>query len=100
MTEFDKAWRRLTEAARRAPGGGDESAPFGFSTRVAALAFESGGREPPAFARLSLRAALVACLLALAAIGVNYSAIRGALAGEPPVAFNDDPVAEVVDTAS
>jgi hypothetical protein len=99
MSEYDKAWERLVAAARKAPGAGTESAPFGFSTRVAALAFETARPEPSAFARLALRAALVACLLALAAVGVNYPAIEGAFADEPPVAA-DDPVAEVVNLAS
>jgi hypothetical protein len=100
MSDFDKAWERLAAAARKAPGAADDSAPFGFSTRVAALAFEAGRPEPSAFGRLALRAALVACLLALAAVGVNYSAIKGAFADEPPAAAGDDPVSEVVNLAS
>jgi hypothetical protein len=100
MSEHDKAWERLVAAARKAPGAGDESAPFGFSTRVAALAFEAARPQPSAFARLALKAALVACLLALGAAGLNYSAIVGAFADESPVAAGDDPVAEVVNLAS
>lgn len=101
MTDFDKAWEKLVAAARRAPpGAAGESAPYGFSTRVAALAFADERPLESAFARLSLRAALIACLLAVAAVGVNYAAIKGAFADEPPVAANDDPVAEVVDLAS
>jgi len=100
MSEFDRAWRKLVEAARRAPAAEDESAPYGFSTRVVALAFESGRPQPSLFAQLSLRAALVACLLAAVAVGVNFAAIRSALSPEPPVAANDDPVAEVIELAS
>jgi hypothetical protein len=100
MNDFDKAWQRLAAAARKAPREGDESAPHGFSTRVAALAFE--GRRPgaSAFARLSLRAALVACLLAAAAVGMNYSAIVGAFSDEGPGAAADDPVDEVINLGS
>ena len=99
MNDPEKALQRLLAAARKAPGAGDESAPFGFSTRVAAMAFE--GRRPgaSAFARLSLRAAWIACLLALAAVGANYSAIVGAFDDEP-AAVSDDPVAEVVNLGS
>ena len=87
--------RRAARPRRR-----DESAPFGFSTRVAALAFGEERQAPSAFARLSLRAAAVACLLAVAAVAANYSAIKGAFEHEPAVAADDDPVAEVVDLGS
>ena|ERR1019366_1166587 len=100
MNESDKAWQKLVAAARRAPRAEDESAPYGFSTRVAALAFEVQGPGASAFARLSLHAAWIACLLALAAVGANYSAIVGAFSDEPPVAANDDPVAEVINLGS
>ena len=40
MTPDEKFWQRLVEAARKAPPAGDEAAPFGFSTRVAALALK------------------------------------------------------------
>jgi len=100
MNKYDQAWRRLTAAARRAEPSRDESAPFGFSTRVAALAFAEERGAPPAFARLALRAALVAGLVAAAAVAVNYPAIRGAFEGEPALAANDDPVGEVVNLGS
>ncbi|HMD61407.1 MAG TPA: hypothetical protein VKG78_08250 [Opitutaceae bacterium] len=100
MSKYDQAWRKLAAAARRAPPAGDESAPYGFSTRVAALAFAGETAAPPAFARLSLRAAGVACLLAAAAVAVNYRAIAGAFEAESAVASADDPVAEVVDVGS
>jgi hypothetical protein len=93
---LDKAWPRRGAAARRAPPAADESAPYGFSTRVAALAFERAQPPPIALARLSLRAAFIACALAVVAVAANYSAIRGAFE-DTPAAANDDPVAEVVD---
>jgi hypothetical protein len=99
MNKFDVTWKKLVKAARSAPPVGDESAPFGFSTRVAALAY-AGGRPPAsAFARLSLRAAAVACLLAVAAVALNFSAITGAFEDESAVA-GDDPIAEVVNAGS
>jgi hypothetical protein len=100
MKPDDKNWQKLVAAARRAPQAGDESAPFGFSTRVAAMAFEQ--RPAPAwdFARMSLRAAAVAGLLAVVAVAANYSAIKGAFEDDSAVAANDDPIAEVVDLGS
>jgi hypothetical protein len=102
MNKYDQAWRRLAAAARRAvpPAPRDESAPYGFATRVAARAFAEERGTPSAFARLALRAAAVACLLAVAAVAVNYSAIKGAFGGGPAAAANDDPVGEVVDLGS
>jgi hypothetical protein len=100
MNKFDTTWRKLVLAARRAPATPDEPAPFGFSTRVAALAFAAQPASPSPFARVALRAAVVACLLAVAAVAANYSAIAGAFGDEAAVAANDDPVAEVVDLGS
>src|ERR1700691_5091335 len=96
MNDIEKSWQKLVAAARRAPPAADEAAPFGFSTRVAALAFESGRPAGSAFARLSLRAAAVAFLLAAIAVGVNYSAIVGAFDEGATSAGGDDPVTEVV----
>jgi len=96
MNPREKSWQRLVEAARRAPPAGDESAPYGFSTRVAALAFEQVQPPAPVFGRMALRAAGIACLFALVAVGLNYSAITGAFEDDTAVAVNDDPVAEVV----
>jgi hypothetical protein len=100
MKPDDKSWKKLVAAARRAPAAGDESAPFGFSTRVAALAFER--RQAPAsnFARVSLRAAAVAGLLAVVAVAANFSAIKGAFDDDSAAATGDDPIAEVVDLGS
>ena len=100
MSPADKSWQKLLAAARRAPPAGDESTPFGFSTRVAALAFERQSSRESAFARLSLRAAAVAGLLAVAAVAANYSAIMGAFDDDTGVAATDDPIAEVVDLGS
>jgi hypothetical protein len=100
MNKHGKAWQRLAAAARQAPVAGDASAPFGFSTRVAALAFVAERGAPSIFGRLALRAAVVAGLLAVLAIGVNYSAIKAAFEDEPQIIANDDPIAEVVDIGS
>ena len=90
-------------ASSRPPAGrpdGREPAPYGFSTRVAALAFGQAAPPRPAFGRMALRAAGVACLLALVAVGLNYSAITGAFDDDTAVAVADDPVAEVVNLGS
>jgi hypothetical protein len=99
LNKHDQSLQRLLAAARRAPVSGDEAAPFGFSTRVAALAFEKAPPAGPSFARLSLRVAWIACLFAVVAVGVNYKAITSAFDDESTTA-SDDPVADVVNLDS
>jgi hypothetical protein len=100
MNRNDNSLQKLLEAARRAPAPGDESAPFGFSTRVAARVFEAAQPSMPSFARLSLRVAGIACLFAVVAVGVNYRAITNALDDESPAGAGDDPVSDVVNLDS
>jgi hypothetical protein len=102
MNPADKSWQKLVAAARRAPSPSpaDEAAPFGFSTRVAALAFSQQAAPTSAFARFSLKAAAFACVLALGAVAANYSAIKGAFDDPSQLASNDDPIGEVVDMGS
>ncbi len=100
MNDFEKTWAQLVAAARQAPGAGPEAAPFGFSTRVAALAFTEERAPSSLFARFSWRAAAAACLLAVVAVAVNFSAITGAFDESAAAPAGDDPVAEVVDLGS
>ena len=75
MKNTPQAWERLAAAARRAPEDRDARAPFGFSTRVAALAM-AGRPTGSLVERFALRAMIVACGLARA-VAANYSSIRG-----------------------
>ena len=92
-------WSRLVAAARSAPDERDPSAPLGFSTRVAALALSAPPRSSFSlvFERLSWRALAVACLLMLASVAANYSAITRTSDEEVTVR---DPVAEVLELES
>jgi hypothetical protein len=92
-------WSRLAAAARSAPDDRDPSAPFGFATRVAALALSAPPRPSFSlvFERLSLRALGVACLLMLASVALSYPAIARAFDDEVNVR---DPVAEVLELES
>jgi hypothetical protein len=98
MKNTPQAWERLTATARSAPDERDVLAPFGFATRVAALAMA----ERPTgslIERFALRAMIMACGLAIVAVAVNYSSVRGLFAQEQTPA-PDDPVAEMADLAS
>lgn len=70
-------WTRLTAAARLARAERDErdtAAPYGFATRVAALAFVQEPRGGFALVeRFALRALGVACLLAVGSVVLNYA---------------------------
>lgn len=99
MSMPNHSWERLVAAARNAPLRGDVEAPYGFATRVAALARQAEPMTSSIFGRYSLRALGIASLLALASVAANYSAITSAFSDEPSVAA-DDPVSEVVDIAS
>lgn len=91
-------WSRLTAAARRAPDSRDITAPYGFSTRVAALAMDQKSAVNSLFERLSLRALGVACLLALLTGATNFSAVASTL-DDADVA-TDDPVSEILEVVA
>lgn len=87
-------WARLTAAARTVHDDRDSSAPYGFTTRMAALAFAAHQNVPSLFERFALRALGVASLLALGSVALNYNSINSepaALSG-PVVAANIDEV--------
>lgn len=99
-------WSRLTAVAREVRDTRDTAAPYGFATRIAALAFAQERRIASLFDRFALRAVGVASLLAIGSVAVNYHAISmpppvsvaTADAYEPLVPI-DDAVAIVLDFA-
>jgi hypothetical protein len=75
-------WSRLVAAARQAPDDRDASAPYGFATRIAALAVHPQRTMASLLERFSLRAVGIAGLLALASVAMNYQNIKTGTAGE------------------
>ena len=104
-------WSRLVRAARQAPDDRDTSAPYGFSTRVAALAFAVERHSVSVLDRMAWRALGVAGLVALFSVMLNYgelSALNAPLAAPAatavtPVEFepfaHDDAVSIVLNLA-
>ena len=103
-------WSRLTAAARRVNDERDTSAPYGFATRVAALAFAQERPVASLLERFAFRAVSVASLLALFSIVLNYQALSTATPAtpvvtaqvespEPELVAVDDAVAIVLDFA-
>ena len=96
MNPADSKWPRLAAAARSAPDDRATAAPYGFATRVAALALAPERNVASLFERFAFRALGVACLLALLSVAVNYSILtKPTLAEDEPT--TDDPVAALLD---
>jgi len=91
------AWQRLVTAARHGSDLGDDAAPFGFSTRVAALAMAAEHPSMRAMMnRLSWRALGLALMLMIFSIAANYSSLSfSGDSDQDPF----DPVAEELTTS-
>lgn len=77
-------WARLASAARTVRDDRATAAPFGFATRVAALAL---GQEPgmvSLFDVFAVRALWVAGLLAVFSVAMNYGELASRLGGAGP----------------
>lgn len=75
MNPHATGWQQLVTSARQYHDDRDESAPYGFATRVAALAL-AGQRQPglgALFERFSWRALGIAGLLAAASAASTYA---------------------------
>ncbi|MES2697855.1 MAG: hypothetical protein V4773_30620 [Verrucomicrobiota bacterium] len=104
-------WTRLTAAARDVRDERDAAMPYGFATRIAAMALAQERRVVSLFERFALRALGVSCLLALGSLAINYSAITMPSPGAGSVvahlggeefeaeASQDDAVALILDFA-
>ena len=108
MNDPRSAWRRLASAARQVRDERETSAPYGFATRVAALAMGRESRVASLVERFAFRAVGVASLLALFSVVLNYEVLSGSVASSSPVtgsvesvelAPTDDAVAIVLDLA-
>lgn len=97
MKKSTTAWLRLVAAARQSPvATNDEAAPYGFSTRVAALALAAVERPTlqAALNRFSWRALTLSLALMIVSIAANYSTVTNVAETDQDVSF--DPVEEVL----
>lgn len=74
-------WSRLTKAARTVRDERPTTAPYGFATRVAALAMSQERRVASLVDLFAFRALGVACLLAVISAAMNYSEVARRLSG-------------------
>lgn len=96
-------WARLTSAARTVRDDSDTSAPYGFATRLAALALVQERRVVSLLERFSFRAIGVAALLALCSVALNYQEITAtgsAAYNEEEMLHADDAVTIVLDLSA
>jgi len=110
MKQSNSAWNRLVDTARRAEDPREVAAPYGFATRVTALAFAEQRAKGLGFHHVALRAMGVSCLLAVAAVATNYSSVRhffdgtnaraATAAAATAAATPDDPMTDLVDLAT
>lgn len=94
------AWNRLTAAARTVSDDRDRSAPFGFATRVAALALGRESRGVSLFDVFALKALGIACLLAACSVALNFGEISRRVGGSGPGAGGEDPLLAGNDTVA
>ncbi|HET7536187.1 MAG TPA: hypothetical protein VFJ90_07020 [Candidatus Didemnitutus sp.] len=74
MKNYDQAWRRLTAAARDASDDRNTESPYGFATRVAAMALGRPLVNPRAlFEKFAMRGLIAAGVFSLAAVAFGYS---------------------------
>jgi hypothetical protein len=95
-----RAWARLTTAARQVSDDRDTSAPYGFSTRVVALAYAREDRVASLLERFALRAVGFASLLAICSVALNYREITTGLSGSPVAAVEEIDVFSADDAVS
>lgn len=97
MKKSTTAWQRLVAAARQMPvTPGDDAAPYGFSTRVAALAMAAVERPSlqSALNHFSWRALTLSLMLMVVSIATNYSTVTNVVEVEQDAGL--DPVEEVL----
>lgn len=89
-------WQRLLRIARQAPVDlEDASAPFGFSSRLVALAWAPEVPVGALLDRLSWRALGVALALMVASVAANFNPALSAF-DDDTAAFLPDPVEEII----
>jgi hypothetical protein len=95
MNPHYQQWLRLTTAARSAPDGRDDAAPYGFATRVAALGLAAPAAVLPRalLEKFALRGLFAACAFSVAAAAFGYSALQSDRETE---ATSGDTVTEVL----
>ena len=95
MTPTHHPWQRLVAAARALPDARADTAPYGFGTRVAALALAAPVPAPWAlFEKFAVRGLIAACALSIGAVAFGFTAWTSDHENDIGA---DDTVSEVLD---
>jgi hypothetical protein len=98
MNDYDRKWQQLAAAVRSTRDDREDSAPYGFATRVAGLAMTAPLAGPWAlFEKFAVRGLIAACAFSVAAVAFGYTAFTSER--ENDVA-SYDAVSEVLDLGS
>ena len=97
LNESNQPWSRLVAVARNVSDDRDTAAPYGFATRVAALAMAQERKVASLFERFAVRALCAAFLLAILSAVVNYPTISSPGVGSDDDQLEDEPVAVLLD---
>jgi hypothetical protein len=90
-------WSRLTAAARRVPQQENAAAPYGFSTRIAALAGVTEQKRISMYERFAFRAVAAAGLLAAFSVVANFRTMKVEPETVEIILEEYDPVAVLMD---
>jgi hypothetical protein len=74
MNRYDRQWQKLVALARQAPAEAG-AAPYGFATRVTALAVAQAPAPWVPLERFALRGLLLAAVCSAAAVAFNFTAL-------------------------
>ena len=98
LTSPKHPWQRLVAAARRTQEERELAAPYGFSTRVVALALSQERKLGSLLERFSLRALGVACALTVVTLSANLPLVTSLFTTVEEVSLSpsDDPIADLV----
>jgi len=97
LNERTTPWSRLAAAARLVTDDRDTAAPYGFATRVAALALAQERKVVSLFERFAFRALGAAFLMAVLSVAANYSVLSPSPALAEDELIEDDAVAVLLD---
>jgi hypothetical protein len=99
MNPAHDPWTKLATSARAAEDDRGVTAPYGFSTRVVALAFSRERTLGSLFERFALRALGVAALLAIASTVASYTLLNSGV-GEDDALADDGAESALLDISS
>lgn len=95
MKDFEHRWLRLTSLARQAPIEEDVASPYGFSTRVAALAMQARPPSDALLEKFALRGLVAALTLGAASLAFSFTELTAE--ADDDLTLAADPLPELLE---